>query len=34
VSGKEGAVMTATLDDVTARKKKAEPSAQELAAET
>jgi transposase-like protein len=32
VPGEEGAVMTATLDDVTARKKKPEPSAQEQAA--
>jgi hypothetical protein len=30
--GEEGAVMTATLDDVTSRKKKPEPSAEELAA--
>ncbi len=30
--GEEGAVMTATLNDVTARKKKPEPSAEEQAA--
>jgi transposase-like protein len=32
VPGEEGAVMSATLDDVTARKKRPEPSAQEQAA--
>jgi putative transposase len=32
VPGEEGAVMTATLDDVTARKKKPEPSAEQQAA--
>jgi transposase-like protein len=32
VPGEEGAVMTATLDDVTPRKKRPEPSAEELAA--
>jgi hypothetical protein len=32
VPGEEGAVMTATLDDVTARKNKPEPSAAEQAA--
>src|SRR5687768_10723518 len=30
--GEEGGVMTATLDDVTPRKKRPEPSAEELAA--
>jgi putative transposase len=32
VPGEEGAVMTTTLDDVTTRKKKPEPSAEEQAA--
>jgi hypothetical protein len=33
VPGEEGAVTTTTLDDVTARKKKPEPSAEEAAVE-